>query len=68
MEAYTNEKVADLTEKLEKANEDNRILKVEVRMSERKQKELEGRLDLYRDMYNNERKKNAKVWIIFFKM
>ena len=67
LEDYTNEKVTDLTEKMEKANEDNRILKVEVRMSERKQKELEGRLDLYRDMYNNERKKNAKVWIISFK-
>jgi len=60
LEAYSNEKVTDLMAELEKVKEDNRILKVDVRLSERKHKEVEGRLDIYKDMYKEERKKNTK--------
>merc|ERR1712051_1086026 len=60
LEAYSNEKVTDLMAGLEKVKEDNRILKVDVRLSERKHKEVEGRLDIYKDMYKEERKKNLK--------
>jgi len=60
LEAYSSEKVTDLMAELEKVKEDNRILKVDVRLSERKHKEVEGRLDIYKDMYKEERKKNTK--------
>lgn len=60
MEAYSNEKMTDLKAELEKVKEDNRLLKVDVRLSERKLKETEGRLDIYKDMYKEERKKNTK--------
>lgn len=60
MDAYANTRVSDLLAEMEKLKEDNRILKVDVRLGERKQKEAEGRLDLYKEMYTELRKKSQK--------
>ena len=51
LDALAEEKMTELKEELEKVKEDNRLLKVDVRLSERKFKEAEGRLDIYKDMY-----------------
>ena len=61
LDALAEEKMTELKAELEKVKEDNRLLKVDVRLSERKFKEAEGRLDIYKDMYKEERKKNTKV-------
>jgi len=60
LDALAEEKMTELKAELEKVKEDNRLLKVDVRLSERKFKEAEGRLDIYKDMYKEERKKNTK--------
>ena len=64
LDALAEEKMTELKAELEKVKEDNRLLKVDVRLSERKFKEAEGRLDIYKDMYKEERKKNTKVTFI----
>ncbi len=48
LDAYASKKVTDIETELEKVKEDNRILKVDLRLSERKQKEVLGRLDIYK--------------------
>lgn len=59
-DAYANSKVNDLLAEIEELKKDNRLMKVEVRMGERKEKELEGRIAIFRDMYNDVKKKTQK--------
>ena len=59
-EAYADEKVDELNNEIEELKKDKSLLKVEVRLAERKNKELEGRISLYKDMYTDLKKKSQK--------
>ena len=59
-EAYADEKVDELNKELEELKKDKSLLKVEVRLAERKNKEMEGRISLYKDMYTDLKKKSQK--------
>ena len=60
LEAYAEDKTNDLIMELEEVKKDNRLLKVDVRLSERKHKEAEDRIGLYKEMYNDLKKKKEK--------
>ena len=60
LEAYAEDKTNDLIMELEEVKKDNRLLKVDVRLSERKHKEAEDRIGLYKEMYNDLKKKKDK--------
>ena len=59
-EAYADEKVDELNKEIEELKKDKSLLKVEVRLAERKNKEMEGRISLYKDMYTDLKKKSQK--------
>ena len=59
-DAYAEEKTDELIKELDEVKKDNRLLKVEVRLNERKHKELEGRIDIYKDLYTELKKKTQK--------
>jgi len=60
LDKYASEKTSDLLLENEELKKDNRLLKVEVRLSERKQKDVEGKLQIYKDMYMEQKKKAQK--------
>jgi len=60
LDKYASEKTSDLLLENEELKKDNRLLKVEVRLSERKQKDVEGKLQIYKDMYMEQKKRAQK--------